>query len=49
MGVLRLKKTKTNKLEIPFTLGCFEPNLVEIGPVVLERKIYKIRQCIFAI
>ena len=24
---------------IPFTLGCFVPSLVEIGPVVLEKKI----------
>ena len=28
---------------IPFTQGCFMPNLVEIGPVVLEKmKIWKI-------
>ena len=28
-----------NKFEFPFTKGCFEPSLVEIGPVVLEMKI----------
>ena len=33
----------------PFTQGCFVPNLVEIGLVVLEKKIFKFRQCIFAI
>ena len=33
---------------IPFTQGCFVPNLVEIGPVVLEKKIFKFRQSIFA-
>ena len=31
----------------PFTQGCIEPSLVEIGPVVLE-KIFKFLQCIFA-
>ena len=36
-----------NKLN-PFTQGCFVPNLVEIGPAVLE-KIFEFRQCIFAI
>ena len=25
---------------IPFTQGCFVPSLVEIGPVILEKKIY---------
>ena len=34
---------------IPFTQGCFVQRLVEIGPVVLEKKILKFRQCIFAI
>ena len=34
---------------IPFTQGCFVPSLVEIGPVVLEKKIFKFHQCIFAI
>ena len=33
---------------IPFTLRCFVPSLVEIGPVVLK-KIFKFCQCIFAI
>ena len=34
---------------IPFTQGCFVPSLVEIGPVVLEKKIFKFRQCICTI
>ena len=34
---------------IPISQGCFVPSLVEIGPVVLEKKIFKIGQCIFAI
>ena len=34
---------------IPFTQGCFVPSLVEIGSVVLEKKILKFRQCIFTI
>ena len=34
---------------IPLTKGCFVPNLVEIGPAVLEKKIFKFRQYIFAI
>ena len=38
-----------NKLEILFTQGYFVPCLVEIGPLVLEKKIFKILQCIFAI
>ena len=35
--------------QILFTQGCFLPNLVEIGPVVLERRFFYIYQCIFAI
>ena len=34
---------------IPFTQGCFVPSLVEIGPVVLEKKIFPFRPCIFTI
>ena len=34
---------------ILFTLGCFAPSLVDNGSVVLENKILKFRQCIFAI
>ena len=34
---------------IPFTQGCFEPSLAEIGPVVLEKGIFKFHQCISAI
>ena len=29
--------------------GCFVQSLVEIGPMVLEKKIFNIRQCVFAI
>ena len=31
------------------TQGCFVPSLVENGSVVLEKKIFEFRQCIFAI
>ena len=34
---------------ILFTQGWFVPSLTEIGQVVLEKKVFKIRQCIFAI
>ena len=34
---------------IPFTQGCFVPSLVKTGPVVLEKKIFKFRQCFFTI
>ena len=34
---------------IPFTQGCFLPRLVEIGPMVLEKRIFTFHQCIFAI
>ena len=34
---------------ILLTQGCFVPSLVEIGSVVLEKKIFKFRKCIFAI
>ena len=34
---------------IPFTQGCNVPSLIEIIPVVLGKKIFKFRQCIFAI
>ena len=34
---------------IPFTQGCFVPSLVEIGSVVLEKKIFEFRQCILVI
>ena len=33
----------------PLTQGCFVPCSVEIGPVVIEKKIFKFCQCIFAI
>ena len=34
---------------IPITQGCFVPSVIEIGPVVLKKKIFKGHQCIFAI
>ena len=34
---------------VPFTKGCFVSSLVEIGLVVLEKKIIKFCQCIFVI
>ena len=33
----------------PFTRGCFAPSLFEIGPVVLEKKIFEFCQCHFAV
>ena len=57
MLIKRRKKNQLWKLNcssfkqtwIPFTKGCFLPNLVEIGPAVLEKKIFKFRQCILTI
>ena len=43
-GVLHL-----NKNEFPSYQGYFEPRLVEVGSVVLEKKIFKFCKCIFAI
>ena len=37
------------QLSIPSTQGCFVPNLVEIGPAVLEKKMYKFPQWTFTI
>ena len=34
---------------IPFTEGYIVPSLIEIGPVILEKKIFKLCQCIFSI
>ena len=34
---------------IPIIQGCFMPSLVEIGPLFLKRKIFKVCQCIFDI
>ena len=34
---------------IPFTQGCFVSSLVEFGPAVLEKKIFKSCQCNFTI
>ena len=36
-------------ISVPFTKGCFVPCLVEICPVVLEKKIFQFRQYIFAV
>ena len=35
-----------DQIQIPFTHGCFVPSLVEIGQVVMEKKIFEFRQCI---
>ena len=32
---------------LPITQGCFVSSLVEIGPVVLMKKIFKVHQCIY--
>ena len=37
------------KLESPIAAALIVPSLVEIGPVVLEKKMFKFRQCIFII
>ena len=37
------------KTWFPIAQGCFVPSLVDIGPVVLKKWIFKLRQCIFAI
>ena len=37
------------KTWIPFIQGCFVLSLVEICPVVLEKKIFNKRECIFAV
>ena len=39
----------SNKLKSPSSNGCFVVSLVESGPVILENKIFKVCQCIFAI
>ena len=38
-----------NKFESPSTQGRFVPSSVEIGRLVLKKRICKVRQCIFAI
>ena len=37
---MRIKWFFFEQIWIPFTQGCFVPSLVEIGPVVLEKKIH---------
>ena len=37
---LRIECSSFEHIWIPLTRGCFAPNLVEIGPVVLGKKIY---------
>ena len=34
---------------IPFTQGCFVPSLVEIGSVVLAKRIFQFHQCLFSL
>ena len=48
-SVLRIKWSFFVKPWGSFTQGRFVPNLVEIGPVVLGRKIFKLGKYIFAI
>ena len=43
-GPLHLEQTW-----IPYTQGCIVSSMVKIGPVVLEKKSFEIRQCIFSI
>ena len=46
-----IKRTKTlfENDYSHYTLGCFAPSLFQISPVVLGKKIFQFRQCIFAI
>ena len=37
---MRIKWFFFEQTWIPFTQGCFEPSMVEIGPVILEKKIF---------
>ena len=47
ISFLRIECFLFIKIWIPFTQGCFVQSLVEIGFVVLEKKIIKYRLCIF--
>ena len=54
--IMLIKRRKKDKLYENFLVlhlnkihGCFMPSLVEISPVVLEKRIFKFCQCIFAI
>ena len=47
--IISLWKGRGSPLGIPFTQGCLMLSLVEIGPVVLEKKIFKFCQCTFSI
>ena len=49
LSPLARKKLHLNKLESSSPKDAFVPSLVEIGPVVFEKKIFKLRQCIFVI
>ena len=39
-------KTQSSPFWVPFTQGCFMPGLVEIDPMVLDKKIFRFRQWI---
>ena len=41
--------TSFEQIWITFTQGCFVPRFVEIGPVVLKKKMFKVCICILAI
>ena len=45
--LMRIKWFFFEQIWIPFTQGCFVPSLIEIAPVVLERKIFKILSMYF--
>ena len=46
---MRIQVSSFEETWIPFTQECFVPRLVEIGPFVLEKMIFKFRQFIFII
>ena len=45
----KMRSPAFEEILIPFTQQCFVPSLVDIGPVVLEKKIFIFHQYIFAI
>ena len=50
--IISLRKGRVPSFEqtwIPFTQECFEPRLIEISSVVLEKNLWKFCQCIFTI
>ena len=50
--ILSLEKNvalQLRKIASPFTQGCFVPRLVEIVQVILEKKNFKFRKCVFSL